>query len=193
MKSTIITLITVGSILLVLFIGLTSFYNSNQKIENLFEQKLDERKAFYQKMYVTIQQQTSIAVKNDDSFKKVVDLQMSGQKDGEGVTWKWIQQSNPTATYTEVQKMYSDLSRGIEANRSEFFEQEKQLQDIARQQKDLIKKFPNNIIAGIFNINEVKYNPIVSNMTISVFETGIESDIELDLQGEEQHKTDTIK
>lgn len=111
--------------------------------------KNDERKAFYDNLYKTIVQQTQIAVKNDNSFKAVVDAQVSSQANGEQLTWSWVKQSNPAATYTKVTKLYDVLMRSIEAKRAQFFEQEKILQDIDMQHNNLIGQFPNSLINTI--------------------------------------------
>lgn len=190
MKTKLIIGIVVGFTLLMGLFKVGSFYNHATKLTNLFEQKTEERTAFYQKMYVVIQQQTQITVKNDESFKEVLNTQVNGQKNGENVMFAWIQQSNPTATYSEVSKLYTELNRNIEANRSEFFEQEKVLQDVSREYKDYIKTFPNNIIADVLGFEKIDYKPIVSTKTLKVFETGIEDDIELDLGSD---KNDTVK
>ena len=68
-------LITFGS-------GFISFSNQEIDLSNQFKQKLDERTAFYDKMYKVLDQKTQIAVKNDSSFVKIVNAQVNGQKIG---------------------------------------------------------------------------------------------------------------
>ena len=126
-------LVIIGAVIFALFTlsgSFISFSNNEIDLRNQFEQKIDERTAFYDKMFKVISQKTQIAVKNDSSFIKVVNAQVQGQKNGEQVMWAWVQQSNPTATFTEVTKLYADLSRAIEGERAGFFEQEKVLQDV---------------------------------------------------------------
>ena len=72
---------------------------SNQEVDlrNRFKQKMDERTAFYDKMWKTISQKSKVALKNDSSFAKNVNAIMAGRKDAPGIFMKWVQESNPNA------------------------------------------------------------------------------------------------
>ena len=73
-------IVIIGAIVLGLITLGSSFISfSNQEIDlsNQFKQKLDERTAFYDKMYKVLDQKTQIAVKNDSSFVKIVKLNLS--------------------------------------------------------------------------------------------------------------------
>ena len=167
-------LITLGS-------GFISFSNQEIDLSNQFKQKLDERTAFYDKMYKVLDQKTQIAVKNDSSFGKIVNAQVNGQKNGEQLMWSWVQQSNPTATYGEVSKLYQDLSRAVEGEREGFFEQEKVLQDVVRQHSNLTEKFPGSFYNFFLNRKDFNYTPIKSDQTEEVMKTGKDNNTKLNL------------
>jgi phosphoribosyl-AMP cyclohydrolase len=170
-----------GVVLLTLLIApFVSFYNNEATLRNQFVQKTTERSAFYQKMYTSISQQTQIAVKNDASFKEVVNAQIQGQKTAENTMMVWIKQSNPAATFTEVTKLYASLSRAIESERAGFFEQEKMMQDIKLQHDNLLNTTPGSIINVFFSRQHFDYKPISSDYTDAVFKTGKET-VELNL------------
>jgi hypothetical protein len=77
-------LIGLGVIMLFVFIGnFISFSNNEIDLRNTFEQKIDERTSFYDKMYKVISQKSQIAVKNDESFRKNINIIMEGRKDSE--------------------------------------------------------------------------------------------------------------
>jgi hypothetical protein len=77
-------LIGLGVIMLFVFIGnFVSFSNNEIDLRNTFEQKIDERTSFYDKMYKVISQKSQIAVKNDESFRKNINIIMEGRKDSE--------------------------------------------------------------------------------------------------------------
>lgn len=156
------------------FSSYISYTNSDTRLRNKFAQKTTERTAFYDKMWKTFAQKAQIAVKNDSSFQRIVQIQMTGQADGQQVMMKWITQSNPTATFNQVSDMYKDLSRAIEAGRDEFFEQEKTLQDIKLQDDDLLLTFPGTVfLAGR---KPLEYKPITSTRTDNVMQTGKDDD-----------------
>lgn len=171
-----VKLILIGIPVLFFVFSFISFNNNEVDLRNAFEQKIDERTGFYDKMWKTLKGKSQVAVKNDSSFQNVVNIQMNGQKDGEQVTWKWIQQSNPSASFSEVSKLYADLSRTIEAERNGFFEREKELQRIQREHKNLLQKFPGNIAAMILGKKPLKYKVITSDKTDDVIQTGKDND-----------------
>jgi hypothetical protein len=168
-------LIGLGVIMLFVFIGnFVSFSNNEIDLRNTFEQKIDERTSFYDKMYKVISQKSQIAVKNDESFRKNINIIMEGRKDSEGVFMKWITESNPNANYSEVSVLYKDLSRAVEAQREGFFNEEKVLQDVVRQHKNLIQKFPNSFYNIVYGRTKLEYTPIKSSLTEEVMKTGKE-------------------
>lgn len=156
-----------------------SFSNSEIDLRTAFEQKIDERTAFYDKMYKVISQQTQIAVKNDESFRQNINIIMEGRKDAEGVFMKWIQETNPNANYSEVSALYKDLSRSVEAQREGFFNEEKVLQDIVRQHKNHIQKFPNSFYNMFMGRQPLEYKPIQSSLTEEVMRTGKDDSISI--------------
>jgi hypothetical protein len=175
-------LIGLGVIMLFVFIGnFVSFSNNEIDLRNTFEQKIDERTSFYDKMYKVISQKSQIAVKNDESFRKNINIIMEGRKDSEGVFMKWITESNPNANYSEVSVLYKDLSRAVEAQREGFFNEEKVLQDVVRQHKNLIQKFPNSFYNIVYGRTKLEYTPIKSSLTEEVMKTGKEDNFKLDL------------
>lgn len=169
-------------LILVIFISaFISFFNQEISLRNTFEQKTDERTAFYDKMSKVFNQKSQIAVKNDKSFRENINIIMAGRKDADQVLFKWIQETNPNANYGEVAALYKDLSRAIEAQREGFFMQEKMLQDIVRQHKDLLLTFPGSFYNLFFNKQMLEYKVIQSSLTEEIIKTGKDNNTKLDL------------
>lgn len=162
--------------------NVSSFRNSVIEFNNQYEQRIQIRTAFYDKMFRLIKNKTQIAVKNDESFREAVNVQMQGQKNGENLLMSWVTQSNPTATYEEVSKMYHELSDFIEGERNGFFENEVILSDIVRQHSNLIEKTPGSIYNLLLGYKKINYKPIQTSHTAEVMKTGIDDDIELELE-----------
>lgn len=167
---------------LVLFIiasSLIGFSNDEIELRTQFEQKFDERTAFYDKLYKIISQKGQVAIKNDSSFRANVNIIMQARKDAAGTAMKWIKESNPNANFSEVSALYKDLSRAIEAQREGFFIQEKYLQDVQREHKNLIQKFPGSLYNLIYQREPIIYKPITSDRTDSVIKTGKDNNLQV--------------
>ena len=181
-KKLIVTLsvIAILAILVLSLIGsFVSFSNQEIDLRNRFTQKMEERTAFYDKMWKTLSQKSQIALKNDSSFTRNVDAIMSGRKDSEGVFMKWIQESNPNANYDQVSILYQDLSRSVEGERDGFFIQEKMIQGIVLEHSNLIGKFPGSLWNSFLGREKLAYKPITSDRTDEVIKTGKDNNVDL--------------
>jgi len=179
LKPLIITAIIVIPLLLI-GIQFISLSNKDNILRNQFNQKFSERTAFYDAMWKTISQKGQIAVKNDSSFQKNINIIMSNRKDAPGLFMKWITESNPNVNFNEVSKLYADLGRTIEAKREQFFEQEKMMQDIKLQSDNVLTTIPGGtILRHIFGRTYIKYKPITSDQTDDVIKTGKDNNVKV--------------
>ncbi len=89
----------------------------------------------------------------------------------------WVQESNPNFDLSGAADMYKQLQRVIEANRQEFFIEQKKLIDLKRNHSSYIKVFPNRIFLS--DVKEIEIKIITSDKTEKVFDTGKEDDIDL--------------
>lgn len=149
-----------------------SFNNKEVDKRTLFEQEISNRTSFFDKMWKIISQKAQVASKNDTSFQRVVAAAMDPRKDGAGVMMKWVQESNPTLQFNQVQELYKDLSRTIESERNAFYERETTLSSIKRDHSKFLRSFPNNIYNIFMGREELVYKPITSDRTDDVIKTG---------------------
>lgn len=178
--------LVIGGITVIIFIvmglNVMSLFNQETELRTEFEEKANERKAFYDNMYKSISQVSQVAVKNDSSFRKNVQVIMEGRKDSEGIVMKWVTETNPNANYSEVSKLYQNLTRLIEAKRDSFFDQEKQMSSIVAVHTKLLRRFPAGwILRTFFDVEFLVYNPISSSQTEEVFKTGKDDNVNLGL------------
>jgi hypothetical protein len=164
---------------LMIFGSFISFNNNEVDLRNRFKQKMDERTAFYDKMWKTLAQKSQIALKNDSSFARNVDAIMTGRKDAPQLFMKWVQESNPNANYDQVSELYKDLSRSVEGQRDGFFMQEKMIQGIVLEHSNLLGKFPGSLYNIFFGRKPLEYKPITSDRTDDVIRTGKDNDVKL--------------
>jgi hypothetical protein len=95
-KKLIVSLSVIGIIAVLVMIiagSFISFSNTEVDLRNRFKQKMDERTAFYDKMWKILSQKSQIALKNDSSFTRNVDAIMAGRKDASNLFMKWVQES----------------------------------------------------------------------------------------------------
>jgi hypothetical protein len=181
-KKAIITLSFVSVIVLLAIVTVSSFVSfSNKEIDlrNRFEQKMDERTAFYDKMWKTLAQKSEVAIKNDSSFARNVDAIMAGRQDAGEMFMKWVQESNPNVNYEAVSVLYQDLSRSIEGQRDGFFMEEKMIQGVVMEHKNHINKFPGSFWNIFLGREALEYKPITSDRTDEVIKTGKDNDVKL--------------
>lgn len=169
----IIGLFVVGTLL-----SLISTSNREVDLRNRFKQKMDERTAFYDKMWKTISQKSQVALRNDSSFAKNVNAIMAGRKDAGDLFMKWVQESNPNANYDAVSSLYADLSRAIEGQRDGFFIEEKMVQSIVLEHDNIMTKFPSGwILKSFMGRTRLIYKPITSDRTDEVIKSGKDNEI----------------
>lgn len=181
-KKIIKTLVILAIIIIPVLVGIGYFVSvSNREVElkNVFNQKINERTSFYDKMWKVLNQKSQIAVKNDSSFRQNINIIMTARKDADQVFMKWITESNPNANYGEVASLYRDLSRSVEAEREGFFQEEKLIQDVKLQHDNLLNRFPSGIILSILGRKELVYKPITSDRTDEVMQVGKDNDTKM--------------
>ncbi len=171
----IVALFIVGTIMSVI-----STSNQEVDLRNRFKQKMDERTAFYDKMWKTITQKSKVALKNDSSFANNVNAIMAGRKDAPGIFMKWVQESNPNSNFDAVSSLYADLSRAIEAQRDGFFMEEKMIQSIVLEHDNIMTKFPSGwILSSFMGRTRLSYKPITSDRTDEVIKSGKDNNVEV--------------
>jgi hypothetical protein len=166
-------------LVITLFSGFIGFSNREVDLKNRFTQKMDERTAFYDKMWKTLSQKSQVALKNDSSFAQNVNAIMTGRRDAPGLFMKWVTESNPNANYDQVSVLYQDLSRAIEGQRDGFFMEEKMIQGIVLEHNNLLQKFPSSFYNLFFSRKALVYKPITSDRTDEVIKSGKDNDVKV--------------
>lgn len=159
------------------FLGapMSTVYNKSVTYHNQFGQKTTEKKGFYDKLWKTFIQKEQIRDLNKETFITIAKIQMENRKDGQNITWKWVQENSPIP-YAEFTKFYSDLSAFIETQRNEYYALEKECQTIATANNMLIDTFPNNIYNKFLGREHINFSyGFLSDSTNKVFESKMEN------------------
>lgn len=151
-----------------------TLYNTSKTYHHNYQQKVEEKQGFYDKLWKTYDQKQNIAKINKDIFIEITTIIMENRADGEGLMWKWVQE-NQQIPYAEYTKFYANLSDYITGQREGYFAIEKQCQVIARQNNVMIDTFPNNIYNRVLKLDEIKFKyGFLSDSTNKVFKSGLE-------------------
>lgn len=150
-------------------------YNTSKLYHNSYQQKVEEKQGFYDKLWKTYLQKEKITNINKETFLVVTKMIMENRKDGQNVTWKWLQE-NQQIPYDEFTKFYSDLSVFITTQREGYFNIEKECQVIANRNNTLLDTFPNNIYNKVLKLNKIKFEyGFLSDSTNNVFKNKVEN------------------
>lgn len=173
-------LMWVGIIIIALFLygkikvlsnGMIFVYNTSKLYLNSYQQKVEEKVGFYDKLWKTYLQKEKITNINKETFLVVTKMIMENRKDGLTVTWKWLQE-NQQIPYNEFVKFYADLSDFITSQREGYFKIEKECQLIANMNNTLLDTFPNNLYNKILGCERINFEyGFTSDSTLTVFKT----------------------
>jgi hypothetical protein len=146
-------------------------YNTSKEYHNAYIQKIQEKMGFYDKLWKTYLQKDKITNINKETFILVTQIIMENRRDGEKLTWKWIQE-NQQIPYSEFTKFYADLSNFITSQREGYFNIEKECQTIANRNNTMLDTFPNNVYNKILKLERINFQyGFLSDSTINIFKS----------------------
>lgn len=150
-------------------------FNTSKTYNYSYDQKVEEKEGFYDKLWKTYDQKDAIVELNKETFIEVTKIIMENRKAGENVTWNWVRE-NQHIPYSEFSKFYANLSDYITSQREGYFAIEKQCQHIARQHNTMIDTFPNNVYNRMLKLEAIEYEyGFLSDSTRNVFATQTEN------------------
>jgi len=150
-------------------------YNKSVIYHNTYNQKVEEKLGFYDKLWKTYLQKEKITNLNKETFIQVTSLIMENRKDGSNLAWKWVHE-NQNIPYEEFTVFYRDLSTFIESQREQYFNIEKECQKIANQNNTLLDTLPNNLYNKVIDCKHIKFEyGFLSDSTNSVFKSKVEN------------------
>lgn len=150
-------------------------YNTSKKYHNTYQQKVEEKQGFYDKLWKTYLQKEKITNVNKETFIQVTKIIMENRRDGQNVTWKWLQE-NQNIPYSEFTAFYGDLSNFITKQREGYFDIEKACQTIANKNNTMLDTFPNNLYNRVLKLQRIKFEyGFLSDSTTNVFKSKSEN------------------
>lgn len=176
MKKQNILIVSISLLILILFGVFLWISVSNQEIK--LRSKIDAQKevceAYYDKLWKVISQKAQVTDQYKEAFKEIYPQLIEGRySNDQGSFMKWIVESNPDFDTS----LYKDLMNSIEAERVEFFMEQKKLTDLTNQHRIIKQTFPGNLIVG--SRPDVEIIIVSSTITKKVMESGVDDDIEI--------------
>lgn len=171
--------LVIGVIVAVFVVGYIimniSYSNNEIRLKNLVTAQVDTRDANYDKTWKVISQQVQLTEKYADDFKEVYKGMLQGRygENGSQAMWQWIKEQNPQLDAS----MYKTVQNTIEAQREQFFMEQKKLISYDMNHKNLRETFPGSWFVG--DRPDVEFNIITSAITKQAAETGEENDVDL--------------
>jgi uncharacterized protein YqiB (DUF1249 family) len=176
------------AISIIAFLGLSfilmyaSYSNAEVRLRNRATAQEKVCEANFDKMWKVIKQKAQVTDQYKNGFKEIyVDLirgryastDTTGNVKQSDNFMKWVQESNPNFDVS----LYRDLMVAIEAQREQFFDDQKTLIDIKMQHDNCLNTFPSSLFVGSRPVIEIKI--ITSATTEEVYKTGQENNVNL--------------
>jgi hypothetical protein len=185
MKKQIIAIVFVATLVIILIIVSMYYGYSNAEITLRKEVEAQELvcRANHDKMYKVLAQIVQVPnefiKKSTEAFQKIYQSLIEGRYGSKenGVLSKWINESNPNFDLNSFEKLYEKVQIAVEANREEYFLEQKKLIDIHREHSTFIAKFPARLFV---NTKEIKIKIITSSQTEVIYDVdGYDDNVKL--------------
>ncbi len=164
MTSGVFILLLIGIVIVGYFI---SVHNTEIRLRNLVLAQQEVCEANFDKMWKVIKQVTHVSDTYLETFKEIYPKLISGRYQGKDISL--IIEQNPPLDSSILRQ----LSTEIEANRQEFFSQQRLL--IARQKEHSVYIHSIPVCMILPNAEEIKITVITSDYTESVYASGKEN------------------
>jgi hypothetical protein len=171
------SLLVVGALLVLGVIGVSTYIGlSNQEVQ-LRQQVVAQQQnnqVVFDTTWKIIQQDAQVADQYKDAFAKIYpDLMNARYGKGDGTLMKWIQESNPNFDTS----LYNKVATAIEAQRTNFANEQKKLIDLKREHDTLCMTFPGSIFLG--SKQDIKIDVVTSTTTEQAFATHKEDNVKV--------------
>lgn len=172
--------IGIVSILLIFGLGIVSsgisIYNNHTQLVTQIEARQQANTVIFDNMWKTINQTVQVSDKYKDGLKEVLVAYTTGRSKGNNnLIMDWTKEAVPSFDSS----IYKQINNIIEGSRKDFTKNQEILIDLERQDKALLRPFPNNIYASILGLKTPEIKVVTSTKTEKTFEVGKEDDIKL--------------
>lgn len=147
------------------------FYNIAVRTENGIEAQYTQNKNNYDNYFKKLKEVAQVPEMYASDLRKLYDGTMKGRygANGSKAVFQWIQEHNPTVDAS----IYARIQTVVESGRNSFEADQKSLIDKKREYANLLKTFPNNLLAGFLGLPKIdlnKYDIVTSEETEDTFE-----------------------
>ena len=175
-KKLIITIAALASFMLVvIFAFATVFGTYNQEVDlrTAIEAKQQDNQSEYDNMWKTVKQAAQVTDREAQLIRDVI-VGYAGERggNGNGGLINAVHESVPNVDA----KTMSNLQNTVVGLRQNWTMRQKELVDLNREHSSLLRRFPSNVILGMFGCKEIEIHLVTSTRTDNAFESGKDDD-----------------
>jgi len=154
-----------------------TYSNQEARLHNLFDTRYKDLQAVYDNTWKIISQQAQVAEQYKDAFQEIYPELITRRygDPSQGVErdplFLFIREHNPQFDIG----LYAKLSDSISAERTNFTRRQELVNSVWQQHENLLEVFPSSWF--LRGVDHIDWEPITSDQTKQVFESGVENDI----------------
>lgn len=157
--------------------GIVGTLNNDATLKNRVAAQVDVRDAHFDKMFKVIAQRAQITKASSEVQVQLVESLVKGRA---ATFIKVVQEANPESAFDRSQ--FTELANSVEAQREDFFREQKLLIDLVREHHTLHDSFPSGFILSFAGRQKVAKPIIITSDTAKeAASSGSENEIELEL------------
>lgn len=186
MSKTILGFLISGGVIVIgaiIFLSMMfSYQNQEVRLTNEYNAQLGKIEGVHDNMWKILQSKAGVTKEYAANFDSIYTHIISGRYDkSDGVLFNWIKEQNPEFSM----ELYKDLSVSIEVQRQKFLDSQIKIQDIVREQNNLLDMVPSSWFLG--GRKRLSYEMISSSYSKSVMDTKLD-DEKIDLFDKKENK-----
>ena len=169
-----IALIIVAVVVVILVAMYFAYNNREVALRKEAEAQRGKIETVYDTMWKTLKQEAGVTDEYRKTFEKIYPELIAGRySGGNNELFKMIQEENPNFDT----HLYNKLMQSIEVQRASFAASQQRMLDIIRERETLLESMP--AMWFITNKSVIEYDIITSDVTVDIFRTRRDNDIEL--------------
>lgn len=159
----------------IIFVLNITFKNQEVELREQVNTQQEIIKLNYDKMFKVIAQVAQVPEQAKKAFKDIYPDLIEGRYGDSrgGALMSWVQEHNPEFDWS----LYKNVQVAVEANRQEFFIEQKKLEDFRRAHVVLLQKFPGSLFLS--GRSQIEIQTVTSTKTEEAFNSGKEDNINI--------------
>jgi hypothetical protein len=156
------------------FSSIVGFRNEGVAFQKTIAAQVTDMKAKYNEYFLKVREVAQVPKEQMEQLKSFYDKLITGRAT-DGAMFKFIAEQNPNID----QSTYVQIQRVIAAGRSEIYGVQRVHIDTVREYNTFITIFPNNMMAGLFNFQQIEATVPIADSVNTIFSTKVDQEINI--------------